>query len=160
MFIYKYAYGSSYSINKKGICNSSFVWKSRYPLDYEKSALPIHNYLKDNDVKVYNKDYLEITSMAKKGDYVFLDPPYQPTRNNRKYYSIGDHFDQDKLKEEVDRLTALGVHIRLTNSEHPYIRELYKDYKITELSISRTVDNYAVKVNETELLISNEDLLT
>ena len=113
-------------------------------------------YLRKNDITILNKDYKEVTKLAKKGDFVFLDPPY-PTKNNKKYYNI-DEFNQRELKEEIDRLTDLGVKVIHTNANTEEIRELYKDYEITSVDIQRQIDNRKSFITQ-ELIISNHNLI-
>lgn len=55
-------------------------------------------------------DYRETTASARKGDFVFLDPPYVGTRGRYR----PDVFDYSALVGELERLTSRGVRWMLT----------------------------------------------
>ncbi len=58
----------------------------------------------------YNADYHETLADVKKGDFVFLDPPYGGTKD--RYTKKA--FDLDAFYKELDRLNALGAKWMLT----------------------------------------------
>lgn len=85
--------------NAQGVMNQSCD-KRRYgtkPDMVAKNAYKISNLLKGK-TEFYSKDYKEILNMAKPGDLVYMDPPYQGTskrenpRDNR--YIQGVDFDE------------------------------------------------------------------
>lgn len=157
LYICKRSFGGNYRLNKKGECISSYAYHHKNPKWLkEKMTRENGEYLRKNDITILNKDYKEVTKLAKKGDFVFLDPPY-PTKNNKKYYNI-DEFNQRELKEEIDRLTDLGVKVIHTNANTEEIRELYKDYEITSVDIQRQIDNRKSFITQ-ELIISNHNLI-
>jgi DNA adenine methylase len=86
-------------------------------------------------------------SEAGKGDFVYLDPPYQPLSKTASFtaYTAQD-FDatqQQALKETFDDLTARGVKALLSNSDHPAVRELYDAYdsRTETLPMSRAINS-------------------
>ncbi|CNR95115.1 Modification methylase DpnIIA [Salmonella enterica subsp. enterica serovar Typhimurium str. DT104] len=42
----------------------------------------ISSSLNENSIEIYNKNYLEILSLAKENDFVFIDPPYDSENDN------------------------------------------------------------------------------
>ncbi|RZK87992.1 MAG: DNA adenine methylase, partial [Pedobacter sp.] len=80
---------------------------------------------------------------AEKGDFVFLDPPYEPVGKNSDFKRYTKEFfyheDQIKLRQEFDRLVGIGCHVLLTNSDHPSIMQLYKDYEIKVVETRRMI---------------------
>jgi DNA adenine methylase len=68
---------------------------------------------------------------ARRGDVVYLDPPYAPlskTANFRSYTAAGfDAHDQERLHDLVVRLASQGVQVIVSNSTAPQIVKLYDD---------------------------------
>jgi len=91
-------------------------------------------------------DYKQVLEKyAKKGDLVFLDPPYLPVsqysdfqRYTKEQFYEDDHRD---LAAEVNRLSEIGCHVILTNSNHPLVHELYSDFHIEVLSTRRNINS-------------------
>lgn len=87
----------------------------------------------------------ELLRNAKEGDLVFLDPPYLPISpySDFKRYTAEQFYEDDhrELSEEVRRLSDLGCHVILTNSNHPLVRELYGRYEIKIISTRRFINS-------------------
>jgi DNA adenine methylase len=91
-------------------------------------------------------DYHAATKKARAGDFVYFDPPYDPTSVTSSFVSYQTsgftQNDQEGLKAEIDRLTAIGVPVLLSNSATPFIKKLFGDksvYRITEITANRTI---------------------
>jgi len=95
---------------------------------------------------IVHGDYLTVLGRhASEGDFVFLDPPYLPIgkysdfkRYTREQFHEKDHRE---LAEEVRRLTGVGAHVVLTNSNHPLVHELYGDYRLEVLETRRSISS-------------------
>lgn len=73
---------------------------------------------------------------AEPGDVVFCDPPYVPfSKNGFVNYSATGFTEEDHkaLASLVKELHENGVHVIVTNSNTPLVRELYKDFPTTEV---------------------------
>lgn len=111
-------------------------------------------------VTVKDADFASVTKEAKRGDFIYFDPPYFPvsvysdfTRYTKeKFYKE----DQIKLKNEIDRLGKIGCKVMLSNSDCEFIRDLYKDYKIHKVYSSRSLNCKIDRRGKvSELLITN-----
>jgi DNA adenine methylase len=104
------------------------------------------------------EDILEHASSC--DDFVFFDPPYHPlspTSNFTAYsrYSFTQD-DQIRLKYVFAELAERGVKVMLSNSDCPFIRELYSDFNINSIIAPRLINSDARKRgNITELLITS-----
>lgn len=91
--------------------------------DYEAAA----NLL--SKVKLRSTDFEKIIDLAKKGDFIFVDPPYtvKHNRNNFARYNekIFSWEDQERLAESVKRAHERGCKVAVTNADHATVRELY-----------------------------------
>ena len=105
-------------------------------------------------------DFGEACARAEPGDFVYLDPPYQPlsdTSDFTEYTKDGFGIaEQRRLRDAFDDLTKRGVPALLSNSDHPAIRDLYKRYDIAEVPMGRNINaDVAGRAPITELLIGN-----
>lgn len=82
--------------------------------------------------------YARAVSRVEPGDFVYMDPPYHDTFTG--YTSAGfDESDQRALRDCVDDLTRRGALVVLSNSDTPFVRELYKAYTIHEIPVKRSI---------------------
>ena len=105
-----------------------------------KNLLNINTYLNETKGKIYNKDYKIILEKAKKGDFVFLDPPYIEKHNYQFNYNkdeiINDDF-MDILLKEMKKLDKKGVEWMMTQADTKYIRKIFKNYTIHTFKVYR-----------------------
>jgi len=89
------------------------------------------------------------------GDFVYFDPPYHETFTAY----TGDSFNeiqQRRLARLARELADKGVHVLLSNSDTPLIREIYDGIRIDEVQCGRAINaNGAGRASVTELLISS-----
>lgn len=95
---------------------------------------------------------------TKKGDLVFLDPPYLPIsafsdfkRYTKEQFQEEDHRD---LALEVERLHKLGAHVILTNSNHPLVYELFAGREIAVVSTRRNINSAAGKRRGEDVIVN------
>ncbi len=87
-----------------------------------------------------NDDYKEILSKAKKGDFLFVDPPYDGERTFTSYTKNGfDENDQIELAYLLNELTKKGVKWILCNYDTLLIKELYKNNNKLLLNANRNI---------------------
>lgn len=105
-------------------------------------------------------DYRNVTQNAQEGDFIYLDPPYQPlnsTSNFTAYTKNGfDDKNQLQLAEVFRKLNTRGCLLLLSNSDTPFIRNLYSNFSIKEVDAQRAINSKGSKrTGHKELLISN-----
>jgi DNA adenine methylase len=111
-------------------------------------------------VTLLNKSFEYATVNAKKGDFVYFDPPYQPiskTSHFTNYTSQGFTIKhQMKLAENFKALDMKGVSIMLSNSAVAEIKELYKGFYIKNVPANRSINSDASKrTGFEEVIITN-----
>ena len=115
--------------------------------------------LKNTPIK-YNS-YENIENNTKKGDFVYLDPPYAPitaTSNFTSYTNEGfDVEDQKKLRDFCDRLDKKGVLFAVSNSSCELIKNLYSNYEQHVFVVNRSLNSKKTKRKNSaeEILITN-----
>jgi len=93
-------------------------------------------------------DFEAVVAKAKRGDFVYFDPPYMPlsvTSSFTSYTSHGFGADQQtRLRDVARRLKKRGVRVLLSNSSAPLVRKLYRaGFDTTEVSATRMVNSKA-----------------
>jgi DNA adenine methylase len=101
--------------------------------------------------------YREAVADARAGDFVYFDPPYDPvtlTANFTSYTSgaFGPE-DQRELAELARRLVARGCKVMLSNSDTPFIRQLYKGFRLDRVRCSRAINSNASKRGDVDEVI-------
>ena len=80
---------------------------------------------------------------ARPGDFVYLDPPYEPVSRTASFTSYAqDGFSQDdqrRLRDVFRELDRRGAKLMLSNSDVPFIRDLYRGFQIDVLMAPRAV---------------------
>ena len=101
----------------------------------------VSRYLNHTNGKIYNQDYKKVMNKAKKGDFVFLDPPYIEANIDYQFqYNIGEKLDngfQTSFIEEVNKLNAKGVKFIITQPDTPTVRDMFRNYNISSYTVVR-----------------------
>ncbi len=93
-------------------------------------------------------------------DFVYLDPPYHPISATSSFTGYNRYSftaeDQIRLRDTFAALANRGVSVMLSNSDCPFIRELYEDFTIRVIYAARAINSNAKKRGKiTELLITS-----
>jgi DNA adenine methylase len=93
--------------------------------------------------------------MSKKPFFVYADPPYHQSYNEYTEYGFSEKH-QIELAVNITNLAAQGHLWLQSNSDTPFIRDLYKHCFIREITTRRTIAaKPSARGPKTELLISN-----
>jgi DNA adenine methylase len=158
-FIYlnKTCYNGLYRVNRQGKFNVPYgTYKNPNIVD-EKNILACHEALKC--AKIEYKDFKAIK--PRKGDFVYFDPPYHPTDVISFTEYTKTNFtekDQADLMELARLLHKRGVKVMLSNSDTPFINDLYKGvpFRVQIVQAPRFVNCKADRRNLVrEVLITN-----
>ena len=93
-------------------------------------------------------------------DFVYFDPPYHPISATSNFTGYSRHAfrkeDQIRLKETFSTLAERGVKVMLSNSDCPFIRELYREFTIHTIFAARAINSKAKKRGKiTEVLVTS-----
>ncbi len=155
VFLNRTCFNGLYRVNKKGGFNVPFGHYKNPKICNEDNIFAVSATLKNTEIVL--GDYKTVLkNYTKKGDFVFLDPPYLPISKyaDFKRYTKEQFYEDDhrELAAEVARLQMIGCHVVLTNSNHPLVHELYDRYEVT---VHKTRRNISAK-SETR---TGEDVL-
>lgn len=168
-FIYlnKTCFNGLYRVNKSGHFNVPFGKQPRANFVMEDSILALSQFLNHEAsgkkmASLTHGDYKSCLRKAQVGDFVYLDPPYDPvstTSSFVNYQSSGfGKSDQIEIQVEATRLAELGIPVLISNSDTPFIRSLFDspNFQIKEVLAPRSISaSGGNRSSVGELLISN-----
>ena len=93
-------------------------------------------------------------------DFVYFDPPYYPISSTSKFTSYSRYSfseaDQIRLKEVFVELSDRGVKVMLSNSDCPFIRDLFAGFNIHTINANRNINcNTEKRGKITEVLVTS-----
>lgn len=158
IYLNKTCYNGLYRVNAKGEFNVPFG-KYKNPSIFEEQVLRETSKLL-KDVKIEVSSFENILNKAKKEDLVYFDPPYFPISKTASFTSYAKVMflgkEQEKLAGVFKELDKRGCFLMLSNSDHPFIRKLYKGFNIRQIKARRVISCIGTKRGKiNELLITN-----
>jgi DNA adenine methylase len=159
----KTCYNGLYRVNKRGIFNVP-IGRYKNPLICDSNNLRnVSLSLRNSRTIIQPSDYKQILLQnAREGDFVYLDPPYNPVSSTASFTSYTNSgftiTDQKELSYVFSELNDRKCKVLLSNSDTKFIRELYSDFtqQIKEVNVSRAINcNGTKRTGHKELLISN-----
>ena len=151
IYLNKTCYNGLFRVNSQGQFNVPFG-RYKNPNFLDDAVLrAVNKYLNSNDITLLNQDFAEAVKDAKRGDFVYFDPPYDPVSETASFtgYDVNgfNRDEQERLKEEFDALHKRGCKVMLSNSCTDFILDLYKDYQDTIIKVraTRSINSNALK---------------
>ena len=132
-FIYlnRTAFNGLYRVNSKGGFNVPFgKYKNPKILDKE-NLLAVSEALQKDELT--SMDFEKAVAKAKKGDFVYFDPPYAPLNKSSFTTYTKNNFtdeDQKRLRDRAIELHKKGCFVMISNSYVKSILDLYKDKSV------------------------------
>jgi DNA adenine methylase len=157
-FIYlnKTCFRGLYRVNQKGRFNVPYgAYQRRYYDLEELSAVATRL----RDVNLLCGDFEKAVAEAKRGDFIYFDPPYYKMGG----YSDFNRYTPDQFREvDHERLAAMcrvldkkGVKWALSNSDTPYVKNLFRGFEVTRLQARREINLKSANRDIEELLFKN-----
>ncbi|MBX3258642.1 MAG: DNA adenine methylase [Labilithrix sp.] len=147
IFLNKTGYNGLYRVNRSGQFNVPFGRFTKPLFRDVENLRACSRALRD--VSIEHGDFSQVLERAKKGDFVYFDPPYvpvSPTSDFTAYVPGGfGETEQRKLADVFRKLAKRGVHVMLSNSDTPFVRELYQGFAVDEVYASRSVNSNAAR---------------
>ena len=160
-FIYlnKTCFNGLYRVNSQGKFNVP-VGKYKNPGICQEEILKLASEsLKKVEIKQAN--FEEVLNYATgSNEFVYFDPPYYPLNKTSNFTAYSnfcfDENQQIKLRDIFIKLADKGVKVMLSNSDCPFIRDLYSDFNIHTISAARSINSNAQKRGKiTEVLVTS-----
>lgn len=139
-FIYlnQTSFNGIYRVNLNGEYNVPYGYRTKNPLDEEN--LRISSQLLSN-ANIRCIDFEMISTEVRKGDLVFLDPPYTVSHNhngfikyNQRLFSLDDQY---RLFDLICKIKSKGGYYILTNAAHAKVRKIFTQEGDQRILMSR-----------------------
>lgn len=145
LYLNKTCYNGLFRVNCKGFFNVPFGRYTRPRIYDEPLMRSISHYFNTNAIEMRNTDFEDAVSDAGAGDFVYLDPPYDPVSPTASFtgYSRGafDRLEQIRLYNVFQDLDRRGCKVLLSNSATDFILDLYRAYPAVLVSASRCINS-------------------
>lgn len=160
IFLNRTGFNGLYRVNKKGLFNVPF---GRYT-DPTICDAPNLNACSEQlaQAEFRSEDFAAACRDARRGDFVYLDPPYapvSPTSDFTSYSAGGFGFDeQARLRDLLVRLHRRGVRFMLSNSDAPGLRSLYEraGWNVIRVRAGRAINSKTTRRGKVyELVVRN-----
>lgn len=115
--------------------------------------------LKSANIRVQSFD--AVLNVAKTDrDFVYFDPPYHPISATSRFTAYNRYSfrptDQIRLRDAFAALAQRGVKVMLSNSDCPFIRDLYQGFDIHTIVATRSINSNPQRRGKiTEVLVTS-----
>jgi DNA adenine methylase len=143
LFLNRTCYNGLYRVNRRGEFNVPF---GRYRNPNICPARKLRDARRAlQGVTLLAGDFTRSLEAAAPGDFVYLDPPYQPMSDTANFTSYTLHDfglqDQRRLADLFHELDRRGCQVMLSNSSTALIHELYAGYRQVEVQATRVISS-------------------
>jgi|LSQX01.1.fsa_nt_gb DNA adenine methylase len=150
IFLNKTCYNGLYRVNLKGEFNTPMGGYVNPSIYDKNNILKLSLFFNNEDFKMLSLDYKEALVHVKKGDIIYVDPPYDYGNKNgfTKYLKEGFEFsDFKELKKELDYSINKGAFVIISNNATERVINLFKNdekysvlYNLKIVKTNRTIN--------------------
>ena len=158
VFLNKTCFNGLWRVNSRGEFNVP-IGSHKNPALYDEENIYAASRALEN-AHLETKDFRDTMAETRRGDFVYIDPPYYPVSPTASFTS----YTKDEFGEEQQReLAALyrdaanrGVRLMLSNSDTEFIRRLFRGFTIHTVQARRMVNCDGTKRGEVnEVVVTN-----
>jgi DNA adenine methylase len=157
LFLNKTCFNGLHRVNSKGYFNVPFGFRNGPTINDKFLLMECAESLKDTHIE--RAHFSKILDYVKSGDFVYMDPPYDILDSNSFTGYNKDDFnqkDQQFVKNLCDELNRREIKWLLSNASTSFIQDLYKEYTVNTIDVSRCINSDAAKRGKVEeVLITN-----
>ena len=160
IFLNRTGFNGMYRVNKNGQFNVPFG-RYKNPLICDENNLrKVSEALQG--ITITHQDYKDVLELAKIGDFIYFDPPYYPLNPTSSFtaYTAKGFFEKEQieLRDTFVKLHERGCFVMLSNSDTPFINELYSE--LEGVSINKIIAGRAINSKGSKRGKINEVLVT
>ena len=147
IYLNKTGFNGLYRVNSRGIFNVPFGHRVNPGILNEGLLRTASVALQKTELAPH--DFRDLSAIARKGDFIYFDPPYQPLSKTASFtsYTSGSFGEKDQrdLAAIYAKLDRHGCLLMLSNSDTPLIRDLYAGFHIHHVSARRMINSNGEK---------------
>ena len=155
IYLNKSCFNGLYRVNSKNEFNVPFGKKIKVNTYDGGNLITVSNYLTMNDVTILSTDFEDAVKDAKKGDFIYFDPPYDSDKTIFTSYTE-DGFGKDeqrRLARVYKELSEKGCYVMLSNNNTILVKELYKNFNFHVIEAKRNINANGKKRGKVEEVI-------
>ncbi len=153
IFLNKTCFNGLWRVNARGEFNVP-IGSHKNPALYDRENIEAASLaLRDTDIVV--QDFRETLNESRRGDFVYVDPPYHPVSQTANFtsYTKGAFGakEQQELAAHYADAAQRGARLMLSNSDAPFVHKLYHSFQIHIVQARRAINSDGAKrgaVNE------------
>jgi DNA adenine methylase len=159
LYLNKTCFNGLYRENSKGQFNVP-IGRYKKPTICNPELLRAASYRLRN-ARIEEKPFETVLDLAvSHDDFVYFDPPYHPISSTSSFTAYNRYSfhaeDQIHLQKVFAKLAGRGVQVMLSNSDCPFIRDLYQDFTIHTIQAARSINSNANRRGKiTEVLVTS-----
>lgn len=158
IYLNKTCYNGLYRVNRNGQFNVPMGSYKDPTILHEDTLRAASTALQHTSLAV--QDFRAVVEFARKGDFIYFDPPYHPMSKTASFtnYTAGSFRDDDQrdLAQVFQQLTDKGCRCMLSNSHTPLVLELYRSFRIITVQANRAINsNTTARGSINEALVLN-----
>ena len=142
MYLLRVDFNGLYRVNAKNQFNAPYGNYKNPKIVNSELILAISDYLNSADIVITTGDFEKAVESVEAGDFVYFDPPSIPLSETSAFTSYThegfSYDDQVRLRDCFKRLDEKGAYVMLSNSSSPLVEELYKDFIVHKVDVTRT----------------------
>ena len=154
MFINKTCFRGLYREGPNGY-NVPYGHYKKTPVIITESDL---NYISDliQNVEFKQSSFTDSIKNVKKGDFVYLDPPYAPINTESFVSYVADGFNLETHKLLFNEIKNLGkIKFAMSNAKVALVTDYFKDYNSVDITARRAINSKKPESTTTEVIIYN-----
>ena len=162
LFLNKTCFNGLYRVNSKGKFNVPLGRYTNPNIVNRENLTTVSKFLQSDKIKISCRDFESILNDAKKGDFVYFDPPYQPVSNTANFTSYTNKSftddDLERLANLAEKLDSMGCKVLLSNSKSKIVENSFSSskWKIKEIRVNRAINSNSKKrTGHSEILVKN-----
>ena len=161
LFLNKTCFNGLYRVNSKGKFNVPLGRYTNPNIVNKENLQAVSKILQSEKIKISCRDFSSIIKDAKKEDFVYFDPPYQPVSDTANFtsYTHRDFTEDDleRLADLANQLNSKGCNVMLSNSNSKTVKKLFSSgWRIREIKANRAINSNSQKrTGHKEIIIKN-----
>lgn len=161
LFLNKTCFNGLYRVNSEGRFNVPIGSYANPNIVNGDALRTASKTLSSSKISIKCSDFTSILRTAKRGDFVYFDPPYQPVSRTASFtsYTRMDFGmrDFERLAQACEKLAKRGCYVLVSNSDVQDVRQTFAgDWSVGQLQAKRTINSVASsRKGFSELLIQN-----
>lgn len=161
-YLNKTCFNGLFRVNSSGQFNAPFGNYKNPNIVNKMTISAVSKYFNNANVVFKCGDYADSIKQARKGSFVYFDPPYDPLSDSSNFtgYTKGgfNKNEQERLKSICDNLDSKGIKFLLSNSSTQFIKDLYNSYNVITVKAKRSINSDGDNRGEIdEILVRNYD---